>query len=123
MNSYLVYRASFYLLMVVATIALTNEAGDSASAKLYPLAVACAASVAFFTVDRVPRWGLPRQVANPAALATMGLLYFEYRLDDSQMIRSLGHWLIYLQLIKFFLPKTAVDDWFLIALALMQVLI
>ncbi len=123
MNSYLVYRASFYLLMVVATIALTNEAGDSPTAKLYPIAVACAAAIAFLTVDRVPRWGLPRQVANLAALATMGVLYFEYKLDDSQMIRSLGHWLVYLQLIKFFLPKTAVNDWFLIALALMQVLI
>lgn len=123
MNSYLVYRASFYLLMVVATITLTNEAGDSPSAKLYPLAVACAAAFAFFTVDRVPRWGLPRQLANLLALGTMGLLYFEYKTDDSQMIRSLGHWLVYLQLIKFFLPKTAVDDWFLIALALMQVLI
>jgi transglutaminase-like putative cysteine protease len=122
-NSYLVYRASFYLLMVVATIALTNEAGDAPSAKLYPIAVAAAGALAFFTVDRVPRWGLPRQLANLAAFATMGVLYFEYKLDDSQMIRSLGHWLIYLQLIKFFLPKTAVDDWFLIALALMQVLI
>jgi hypothetical protein len=122
-NSYLVYRASFYLLMVVATITLTNEAGDSSTGKLYPIAVACAATLAFFTVDRVPRWGLPRQLANLAALATVGVLYFEYKLDDSQMIRSLGHWLVYLQLIKFFLPKTTVDDWFLIALALMQVLI
>ncbi len=79
--------------------------------------------MAFCTVDRVPRWGLPRQFANLAALATVGVLYLEYKLDDSQMIRSLGHWLVYLQLINFFLPKTARDDWFLIALALMQVLI
>jgi len=122
-NSYLVYRGTFYLLMVVATIILTTEAGDAPSAKLYPLGVACAAAIAFCTVDRVPRWGMPRQLANLAALATMALLYYEYKLDDSQMIRSLGHWLVYLQLIKFFLPKTAVDDWFLIALALMQVLI
>ncbi|HKI20580.1 MAG TPA: DUF3488 and transglutaminase-like domain-containing protein, partial [Isosphaeraceae bacterium] len=117
------YRGTFYLLMVVATIALTTEAGDAPSAKLYPLAVAGAAALAFCTVDRVPRWGLPRPMANLAALATMGVLYFEYKLDDSQMIRSLGHWLVYLQLIKFLLPKRAVDDWFLIALALMQVLI
>jgi transglutaminase-like putative cysteine protease len=122
-NSYLVYRATFYLLMVVATIALTNEAGEAPSAKFYPIAVAGAAALAFCTVDRAPRWGLPRQAANLAALATMGVLYFEYKLDDSQMIRSLGHWLVYLMLIKFFLPKTAVDDWFLIALALMQLLI
>ena len=39
------------------------------------------------------------------------------------MIQSLGHWLVYLQLIKYFLPKTAEDDWFLFLLGLMQVLI
>ena len=39
------------------------------------------------------------------------------------MIQSLGHWLIYLQLVKYFLPKTAEDDWFLFLLGLMQVLI
>ncbi len=123
MNSYLVYRGTFYVLMLVATIALTTEGGYAPSAKLYPLAVACAGALALCTVDRVPRWGLPRQVASLAALATVGVLYFEYKLDDSQMIRSLGHWLVYLQLINFFLPKRARDDWFLIALALMQVLI
>ena len=39
------------------------------------------------------------------------------------MIQALGHWLIYLQLVKYFLPKTAEDDWFLFLLGLMQVLI
>ena len=34
-----------------------------------------------------------------------------------------GHWLIYLQLIKYFLPKTAQDDWFLFGLGLTEVLI
>ena len=39
------------------------------------------------------------------------------------MIQALAHWLVYLQLIKYFLPKTAEDDWFLFLLGLMQVLI
>ena len=55
--------------------------------------------------------------------ATLVLLYFEYRVDETQMIQALGHWLVYLQLIKYFLPKTAEDDWFLFLLGLMQVLI
>ena len=54
---------------------------------------------------------------------TLVVLYFEYRLDDTQLIRALGHWLVYLQLIKYFLPKTPRDDWFLFLLGLMQVLI
>ena len=54
----------------------------------------------------MPRWALPRPVANVLALMTLGVLYFEYQLDDTQLIRSLGHWLVYLQLIKYFLPKT-----------------
>ncbi|MGO9465406.1 MAG: DUF3488 and DUF4129 domain-containing transglutaminase family protein [Isosphaeraceae bacterium] len=123
MNSYLLYRACFYVLMIVGTVTLTIAVGDSTSAKLYPLAVTGAAVLAFFTVDRVPRRGLPRRLANLAALASVGLVYSEYKLDDSQMLRAASHWLIYLQLIQFFLPKTAAGDWFLIGLALMQVAI
>ncbi len=44
-------------------------------------------------------------------------------MDDTQRIPALAHWLVYLQLIKYFLPKTAEDDWFLFLLGLMQVLI
>ena len=87
------------------------------------MAVAVGGIAAFFTVDRHRRWALPRQLANALAVATLACLYFEYKLDDTQMIQSLGHWLVYLQLIKYFLPKTAEDDWFLFLLGLMQVLI
>jgi transglutaminase-like putative cysteine protease len=122
-NSYLVYRASFYLMLTVATLALSGEATESRFAPLYPLGVTAAGLVAFFTVDRRSRWALSRPVANALALLTLGVLWFEYRLDDTQLIRALGHWLVYLQLIKYFLPKTAEDDWFLFLLGLMQVLI
>ena len=57
------------------------------------------------------------------AVGTLVVLYFEYKVDDTQMIQALGHWLVYLQLIKYFLPKTAEDDWFLFLLGLMQVMI
>ena len=79
--------------------------------------------MAFFTVDQAGRWGLPRDLANLLAVGTLGLLFLEYRSDESQTIRCLGHWMVYLQLIKYFLPKTAEDDWFLFLLGLTQVLI
>src|SRR5439155_6568840 len=78
---------------------------------------------AFCTVDRKSRRALSRTVTNGLAALTLGVLYVEYRLDDAQLIRPLGHWLVYLQLIKYFLPKTAEDDWILFLLGLMQVLI
>ena len=123
MNSYLVYRASFYLMLSVATLALSADTSESRFAQLYPVVVSLAGVVAFLTVDRQSRFALSRTMANGLALLTLGVLYFEYRFDDTQLIRSLGHWLVYLQLIKYFLPKTAEDDWFLFLLGLMQVLI
>jgi hypothetical protein len=122
-NSYLVYRASFYLMLFVAAMALTGNNPDGQFAKFLSALVAVAAVVAFFTVDRRRRWSMPRRMANTLAVVTLGLLYFEYNSDYSQRIPALAHWLIYLQLIKFFLPKSSEDDWFLFLLGLMQVLI
>ncbi|MGD0043550.1 MAG: DUF3488 domain-containing protein, partial [Isosphaeraceae bacterium] len=123
MNSILIYRASFYLMLTVATTILCGEATDSRLDSYLPVGVAAAGVLAFFTVDQSRRWGLPRDVANILAVGTLGLLFLEYRPDDTQVIRCLGHWMIYLQLIKYFLPKTAEDDWFLFLLGLAQVLI
>ena len=107
MNSYLVYRASFYLMLFVATMALSNETPEGQFARFLGMVVAIAGAVAYYTVDRKKLLQLPRQIANILALCTLGVLYFEYRLDDTQRIPALAHWLVYLQLIKYFLPKTA----------------
>ena len=48
--------------------------------------VAVAGAVAFYTVDRRQMLVLPRQLANILAMGTLGVLYFEYRLDDTQRI-------------------------------------
>ena len=69
------------------------------------------------------QWGCRGKWRILAVLATWAYSDFEYKLDDSQLMRSLGHWLVYLQLIMCFLPKTAEDDWLLFTLGLMQVLI
>ena len=123
MTSYLVYRASFYLMLFVATMSLSGDSPEGHFAMLLGLVVAVAGAIAFYTVDRKLMRPLPRQMANILALGTLAVLYFEYRLDETQRIPALAHWLVYLQLIKYFLPKTAEDDWFLFSLGLMQVLI
>ena len=51
------------------------------------------------------QWGIPRDVADILALGTLGILFVEWRADESQPIHALGHWLVYLQLIWYFLPK------------------
>jgi transglutaminase-like putative cysteine protease len=122
-NSYYVYRASFYLMLTVATAALSGDASENRFFSLYPVFVAIGGFIAFLTVDRNPRLAISRTVANILGFMTIGALYYEYQLDDTQLIRALGHWLVYLQLIKYAQPKTAVDDWFLFLLGLMQVLI
>ncbi len=123
MKSNLIYRASFYIMLTVATMILCGEATDSRLNWFLPLTTAAAGIVAFLTVDQNRRWGLPRDLANFLALGTLGILYIEYSADPTQIIACLGHWVIYLQLIKYFLPKTAEDDWFLFLLGLTEVLI
>jgi len=122
-NSQLVYRASFYLMMTVAAIALCADPTDSRFGWLPPTLVAAAGVAALLTVDRDPSRGLPQGLAKGLALGTLGLLYFEYSMDETELVRSLGHWLIALQLIKYFLPKSVADDWFLFLVGLMLVLI
>jgi transglutaminase-like putative cysteine protease len=114
---------SFYVMMTAATMIVCGEAFDSRLDQALPVVVAAAGVLAFFTVDQNPQVGIPRPLANVLALGSLGILVAEYRSDDSQLIRYLGHWLIYLQMIKYSLPKTAEDDWFLFLLGLTQVLI
>ena len=123
MNSNLIYRATFYVMLSAATAILCGESTDSRLDGLLPIIVTAAGVVAFLMVDRSGRWGLPRDLADILALGTLGILFLEYRTDDTRVIHALGHWLVYLQLIKYFLPKTTMDDWFLFLLGLTQVLI
>jgi transglutaminase-like putative cysteine protease len=117
------YRLSFYLMLFFATLALSVDATDHPIAWLFPVAVAVGGVLAFLTVDRNPRLGLPRPTANLLALASVSLVLLEYLIEPYWMLHALGHWLVYLQLIKMFLPKTVEDDWFLFLLGLVQVLV
>ncbi len=119
-----IYRASFYLMLTFATLVLSIDAtDDNRFAMLYPLAIAVASLVAFLTVDRDPRLGLSRTTASVLALLSGGLSVAEYSQDHNLLLLSAAHWLVYLQLVKMFLPKTIEDDWFLFLLGLVQVLV
>jgi transglutaminase-like putative cysteine protease len=118
------YRISVYLMLFLGTLALNIDMGrDNALAPLYPLAVAVVGLFALVTVDRNPALGLPRPVAGALGLASIGLSLVEYRYDPSLLVLAMGHWLVYLQLIKMLLPKTVEDDWFLFLLSLVQVVV
>jgi transglutaminase-like putative cysteine protease len=119
----MLYRLSFYLMLFFATLALSVDATENPIAWFYPVAVAVGGVVAFMTVDRNPRLGLPRSTANLLGLASISLVLLEYLIEPYWMLHALGHWLVYLQLIKMFLPKMVEDDWFLFLLGLVQVLV
>lgn len=117
------YRISFDLMLFLATFALcVDVVADQPLAPLYPIAVAVAAVVSYWLVDR-GGFGLNRDLANILAIGTIGLSYLEYQADSSQLVAVLGHWLVYLQLLKMFLPKSVEDDWFLFLLALTQAVV
>ncbi len=119
-----IYRASFYLMLTFATLVLSMDATeDNPLSILFPPAVALAGIVAFLTVDRNPRLAPSRSFGSLVALASAGLSYAEYKQDPNHLLIAAAHWLVYLQIIKMFLPKTVEDDWFLFLLGLVQVLV
>lgn len=124
MNFEHLYRASFYVMLFLATLTMSIEATvDNRAAMLYPPGVAVASALAFFVVDRKPGYGLSRTLAYALSWGvSTALVYVEYRITQ-HLLLSLAHWLVYLQVIKILMPKTIEDDWFLIALGLMQVLV
>ena len=123
-NFLAMYRASFYLMLTFATLVLSVDAtDDNPLAMLYPLVVAFAGALAYFTVDRNPLLSLNRSLASLVALASGALSVAEYQYDNNLLLLAAAHWLVYLQIIKMFLPKTVEDDWFLFLLGLVQVLV
>ncbi len=123
MNSRFVYRASFYAMLLVSALVLSGQAASLREGALYPILVTAGGAAALLLVDHYRVLALPRRLADVLALCTLGYFYFEYRADDAELPRALGHWLTHLQLIKYFLPKNNRDDWVLFLLGLTEVLI
>jgi transglutaminase-like putative cysteine protease len=125
------YRISLYLLLFLAALIL-NIDSDAALllggsnfryARFFPAAMAAAGVLAYLGVDRRPGRGLGPGAANLLGVASLMLVYLEYRIDRNQLVLACGHWLYYLTLVKMFRPKEPTDDWYLILLGLMQVLV
>lgn len=117
------YRISFYIMMIFATLVLSVDLPEARFAMLFPIVVTLGALAAFLTVDREKSPGLSRRFADALALGSIGMAMLEYRLNTEMGIVALGHWLVYLQIILFFRPKTVSGDWLLFGLGLVQVLV
>jgi hypothetical protein len=124
MKFYWIYRASFYLMSTFATLILSiDSTDDNRYAMLYPLAVAVACVLAFLTVDRSPRFALPRSWINWLAAATTIPAYLEWYENENLLLLAAAHWLVYIQLVMIFLSKRVKDDWYLFLLGLVEVLV
>lgn len=117
-----IYRASVYLMLLFATLALNVDATDSKVAWLFAPGVAIAAVLAFVTVDRNPRMGLPRAMAYGLLATGVCLSALEFSVEEN-LVLALAHFLVYLQVVKMLLPKTVEDEWLLFSLGVMQVLV
>jgi transglutaminase-like putative cysteine protease len=117
------YRASFYLMLIFATLVLSIDAIDSPVSPLYPVIVAAASVAAFLTVDRNPALGLSPAISGLCGLAALGLAGLEWLINPNLLLLALGHWLVYLQLIYMFREKTVMIDWWTFILGLVQVMV
>ena len=118
------FRASLYLTLLLATLLLTIDGvGDGRFGILYPVAACGAAVIAFFTVDRDAKRGIPRDLANYLAMiaAVLGLL--EWYNDQNMLLQAIGHTLVYFQLVYYFLQKDVEVDWFLFLTSLVEAVI
>ena len=118
----ILYRLSFYALLAIGSLILNMDATVD-YAHYFPIGMVAACLLAFTLVDRRRSAGLPAGAANLLGICSLFPVYFEYVLDPNQLVLACGHWLFYLTLVKMFRHKTSGDDWYLILLALMQVLV
>lgn len=118
------FRASLYLTLLLATLLLTVDAvGDSRFGIFYPVAACGAAIVAFLTVDRDAKRGIPREVANFMAFIAAILGVLEWYNDPNLLLQAVGHTLVYFQLVYYFLKKDVEVDWILFLISLVEAVI
>lgn len=123
MNFNGLYRASFYLMLVFATLVLSIDATDSKLSMFYPCAVGVAGAAAMLIVDRRPGAGVSPSFGGVLALGATILTLIEFLLDRNLLLLALGHWLVYLQIIYMFRVKSVETDWWMFCLGLVQVMV
>ena len=94
------FRASVYLMLVMASVALSIDSSrDNPTAMAYPLVTLILSVWAFQQVDRGRISGLSRRLGSTLALLSIPLVFAEVRigwryLESDLLVLALGHWLL-----------------------------
>ena len=116
------HLASTYVLLTLGTTGLWL--GEPSSRPLpYPLFTAIAAVIAFYFTDRPNGFQLPIIVCNLLAVVILCLVAVEFSYDNVASVVAMAHFLVYLQIVKFFRRKSDQDVWQLYGLNLLQLAI
>ncbi len=122
MNFSALYRASFYTMLVCATLVLSS-AGDEGYAVLFPIGRRGGGGRGVRHGGPRPRAGPSQQLLDSAGIGAWLIAIAEYAADTNALLTVLGHLLVYLQLILMFRAKSAREDWRLFLLGLVQVMV
>ncbi len=120
------HRVSVDIMLVLAAAVLSMDVaviGENPLSPYYPVFVALTCVATFFLVDRNPDASLSPAWSNALAASSVVLFMAELAYDFDSLVLVFGHWLIYLTMIKLVLPKSARDDWELLLLGLVQVVV
>lgn len=116
------HLAATYLLVTLGTTGLWL--GEPSNRVLpYPALTALAAIIAFIFTDKPNGFQLPIAVCNLLAIGILGVVAAEFSYDGVASVVAMAHFLVYLQIVKFFRRKTDQDLWQLYGLNLLQLAI
>lgn len=110
-----------YLLLCLGTTALWLS--ESENIGPYPVVVATCAVAAFFFTDKLRLMQLPHFVSNCLGLVILFTIFRELWMGSQHTILALGHFLVYLQVVKFFRRKQPTDFIMMYVLSLLQICI
>src|SRR5262249_22648273 len=112
---------SSYVLLCLGTTALwLSESRDPLP---YPAVTLVCAVAAYVVTDRLRIMQLPHLVSNTLAILILATSVHEFRLGTEHILSSLAHFLVYLQVAKFFREKTSSDFFQLYVLNALQVVL
>lgn len=121
MNVRLQHLISTYLLLCLGTTAMWLSEWDRIPP--YPIVVALCAIAAYIFTDRLKWMQLPHFVSNCLGLLILFTVFRELWVGSEHSILALGHFLVYLQVVKFFRQKRPGDFLMMYVLSLLQVCI
>jgi len=116
------HLAATYVLLTLGTTGLWLGE-PSARVLPYPAFTAAAAALAFVVTDRPNGFQLPIIVCNFIGVIVLGMVAAEFSYDGVLSVVAMAHFLVYLQIVKFFRRKSDRDIWQLYGLNLLQLAI